>query len=108
MSEIKSITPQDLQTELKSTNITLIDVREEDEWHICHIEGAKLVPLTLFTQQALTLLDKQDDLVLYCHHGMRSMNACEWLVGHGYSKVRNLTGGIDAWSLQVDSKTPRY
>ena len=74
-----------------------------------HLPGAINLPLEGFAENALRLLpDKQADIVVYCHHGTRSARAVEFLRAAGYSKVRNLTGGIDAWATQVDVDTPRY
>lgn len=87
----------------------LVDVREVDEYEICHLDGAELIPLSGFAEQALNLLpDKQETIVLYCHHGMRSQRAAMWLRHQGFEHVVNLTGGIDAWAEQVEPTMARY
>lgn len=87
----------------------LVDVREADEYDICHLEGAELMPLSTFAQEApARLSDKDETLVVYCHHGMRSQRAAQWLRGLGYEKVINLTGGINAWAESVDPDMARY
>jgi len=87
----------------------LIDVREVDEFAICKIEGAELLPLSVFADQYLSRLPHTGErILLYCHHGMRSMRAAEYLAKRGYSKVSSIDGGIDAWSLQIDPAVPRY
>jgi rhodanese-related sulfurtransferase len=104
-----NITPQELKDKMdREEKIRLIDVREEDEWDTCHIEGAEWMPLSQFAQDALGCLDADEEIVLYCHHGGRSAKAQKFLEDQGYEKVMNLTGGIDAWSMEVDPSVPRY
>jgi len=85
----------------------LLDVREPFEWEIAHLAGARHIPLGQLPAR-LSELEGHADIVVYCHHGTRSARAVEFLRAAGYSKVRNLTGGIDAWATQVDAETPRY
>ena len=102
------ITAQDLAKELKTNpNLQLIDVREPHEWEICNIEGAELIPLSQIPSR-LNEIDGHKDIVMHCHHGVRSMRALEVLKAAGFSKVRNLMGGIDAWAATVDPDMPRY
>ena len=87
----------------------LIDCREDDEWHTCRIEGAQLIPLSNFAEAALAKLSDHDQhLVVYCHHGMRSMRATLWLRQQGFHQTQSLRGGIDLWSELVDPAVPRY
>lgn len=89
--------------------LRLIDVREADEFAICRIEGAELIPLTTFAEEfSQRLPDPEERIVLYCHHGMRSMRAAEYLAKRGYTNVSSMGGGIDAWSLVIDPSVPRY
>jgi rhodanese-related sulfurtransferase len=89
--------------------LRLIDCREDDEWHICRIDGAQLIPLSSFAENALARLpDKQEHVVVYCHHGVRSMRATLWLRQQGYAKTQSLRGGIDLWSELIDPEVPRY
>src|SRR5439155_23780375 len=88
-------------------NLVLLDVREPFEWEIAHLPQAKLIPLGELPAR-LRELDGHADIVAYCHHGQRSQRAVELLRAAGYSTVRNLRGGIDAWSLEVDQALPRY
>ena len=99
-----------LQAALKSEKPPrLIDVREADEWEACRIEGAELLPLSQWPQLALEkLTDKDEPLLMQCHHGGRSARATAWLLGQGYTNVRNVAGGIDAWSMEIDPSVPRY
>lgn len=87
--------------------ITLLDVRTPEEWQITHLEGAKHIPLDTVTSRA-NELDPADNIVVYCHHGMRSARAIGMLQTLGFSRLTNLAGGIDAWSTTVDENTPRY
>jgi adenylyltransferase/sulfurtransferase len=85
----------------------LVDVRTPQEWAICRLDGATLIPLQELPSR-LDELDATREIVLYCHVGVRSAMAVEFLRGKGFSRARNLEGGIDAWSVQVDPATPRY
>jgi rhodanese-related sulfurtransferase len=87
----------------------LIDVREAEEWETCHIPGAELMPLSQWPQLVEERLgDKQQALLIHCHHGGRSARATNWLLNQGYTNVKNVAGGIDAWSLEIDPAVPRY
>jgi len=101
------ITPEELKERLERDDVVLVDVREPHEWDICHIEGAKLIPLSEFTRR-INELDSASEIVLYCHHGQRSMRALRFLEKAGFRKLWNLKGGIDAWALSVDPDMPRY
>jgi sulfur-carrier protein adenylyltransferase/sulfurtransferase len=85
----------------------LLDVREPYEWSIARLPDARLVPLDALPA-AVQTLDRGAELVVYCHHGMRSAAAVAWLRERGFSRARNLTGGIDRWSREVDPSTRRY
>lgn len=90
--------------------ICLIDCREPNEWDICRIEGANLVPMRTVPER-LQELEAQADatpLVVYCHHGVRSLNVVHWLRQQGLENCQSMSGGIDLWSAQVDSAVPRY
>lgn len=92
-----------------STPFRLIDCREEDEWAICHIDGAELMPLTRFGEEAMAKLqDKSRRIIIYCHHGMRSLRAASWLRQTGFENAQSMAGGIAAWSDYVDPGMPRY
>jgi adenylyltransferase/sulfurtransferase len=104
-----NVTPAELKAmQERGEKLRLIDVRELDEWNTVRIEGAELIPLSQFQQQGPAQLDPDEHIVLYCHHGMRSARAQQFLVAQGYSHVLNLTGGIDAWALQVEPGMRRY
>lgn len=87
----------------------LIDCREEDEWQICHIRGAELMTLTRFGEESTAKLrDKNQRIIIYCHHGMRSLRAASWLRQTGFDHVQSMAGGVAAWSDYVDPEMPRY
>ena len=91
----------------RGDNFLLIDVREPHEYRICNIPGSKLIPLGEVPNR-LGELDKTADIVVHCKSGMRSAKACGILRQAGFEHVRNMKGGILAWSDQVDSSVPKY
>jgi rhodanese-related sulfurtransferase len=87
----------------------LIDVREPEEWEICRLPSAELLPLSQFqTLAPAQLTDPTQPLLIYCHHGVRSAHVAEYLSKQGFTQVVNLGGGIDAWSREVDPSVPQY
>lgn len=85
----------------------LLDVRENWEFETCHIAGSTLMPMQTIPAR-IDDLDEEAAIVCICHHGARSLNVAAFLEHHGFSKVSNLTGGIHAWAVQVDSSMPKY
>ncbi|HEV7813932.1 MAG TPA: rhodanese-like domain-containing protein [Janthinobacterium sp.] len=85
----------------------LLDVREPWEYATCHIEGAALMPMNTIPAR-INDLDEDAAIVCICHHGARSMQVAAFLERNGFGKITNLTGGIHAWALQVDSAMPKY
>lgn len=105
---IKQLTPAELnQRLLQGEKPLLLDVREDNEFAYCRIEGSMLIPLRQLPSR-FTELDPDSDIVVICHHGMRSQQAALFLVQQGYTKIANLAGGIDGWSRECDSTVPRY
>ncbi|HJN03203.1 MAG: molybdopterin-synthase adenylyltransferase MoeB [Nitrospinota bacterium] len=88
-------------------SFTLIDVREPHEYQICRIEGATLMPLATIANQ-MAGLDQTGEIITYCHAGMRSYKAAEFLKSMGFGKVRSLKGGIKSWSRDIDPSIPVY
>ena len=87
----------------------LIDCREDDELAICQIAGHEWFPLASFPEVGERLTaDRERGLVVYCHHGMRSLRGAAFLRAQGVEKVFSMTGGIDAWSRLIDPEVPRY
>jgi adenylyltransferase/sulfurtransferase len=85
----------------------LIDVREPDEYKVCQIAGSKLIPLATVPERTAEI-PKDLPVLIHCHHGGRSLRATQFLRSKGYTQVSNVKGGIDAWSLKIDPKVPRY
>jgi len=85
----------------------LVDVREADEFAYARIPGSLHIPLRQLPEQ-LEQLDAEREIVLICHHGVRSQQACMFLEQYGYQHLFNLQGGIDAWSLRCDPTVKRY
>lgn len=95
--------------EVSRGEILLLDCREDDEWRINRLPGARLVPLSRFATEAAAVLgDGNAPCVIYCHHGMRSMRAVEWLRSHGHDRAWSMRGGIHAWSERIDPDVPKY
>ena len=107
MNELE-ITPRELKERLdRGEKVLLVDVREPHEYAICHIEGATLLPMGSIPAN-LQKLDVDDDVICYCHHGMRSLDAANWLRAQGVKSAKSMAGGIDRWSLEIDPTVPRY
>jgi adenylyltransferase/sulfurtransferase len=85
----------------------LLDVRTPQEWAICRLEGARLIPIQELVAR-LGELDPAQEIVAYCHHGIRGRAAAELLRERGFSRVANLAGGLDGWACEVDPGMPRY
>src|SRR5690348_3199470 len=102
------ITADELRDEWqRNPALVVVDVREPHEYEIAHIDGAVLMPLGELPDR-LGELDGHREIVTHCHHGSRSLKALEILKAAGFSKVRSLRGGIDAWAVNVDASLPRY
>jgi adenylyltransferase/sulfurtransferase len=102
------ISAMELQLERdRKPDLVLVDVREPREAEIARIDGARLIPLRELPGR-LAELPPQSEIVTHCHHGQRSLKAREILKGAGFSNVRSLAGGIDAWAREVDPEVPRY
>lgn len=108
MSKFKNLGPQEIKEILDNKNGTrLIDVREEWEHKIARIENSELMPTSIFLQ-FVDKLNPDDELIIYCHTGVRSASVCEFLAGKGFKNLINLKGGIEAWSKEIDHSVPRY
>lgn len=86
---------------------SLVDVREPHEFEFARIEGSQLIPLNQISAR-INEIDASNGCVVICHHGMRSQQAADFLVHMGLTDIYNLTGGIDAWSVQCDNTISRY
>ena len=105
---IKQLSPTELNNRIQQgDNIFLLDVREPHEFKYANIANSVLIPLNQIPQR-LAELDQQQEIVVICHHGMRSQQAANYLERSGFKTIANLKGGIDAWSLECDRSVPRY
>lgn len=84
----------------------ILDVRESWEHKVAQI-GGKLIPMNEIPQR-LAEIDREREIIVHCHHGVRSQRVAEFLQQAGYPRVVNLAGGIDAWSREVDPAVPKY
>ncbi|MGC1483443.1 MAG: rhodanese-like domain-containing protein [Candidatus Acidiferrum sp.] len=91
----------------RGEKLLLVDVRDQWEYDLCRIPGAKLIPLGALPASLNILLDAED-VVCYCHHGMRSLDAAAWLRQQGVESAKSMTGGIERWSVEIDPQVPRY
>ncbi len=101
------MSPVDVAAALKSKlPPRLVDVRTREEWALARIQGATLNTEEL--AQEMMRLPRDTPIVFHCHLGQRSLDAASYFTGHGFKNVRSMTGGIDAWSSEVDESIPRY
>ena len=107
-NDVIELTPREVAEKLKrGDDFDLLDVREPHEWAIARIEGARLVPLGS-VGDAIPTLDPAREIVIHCKGGVRSAKAARQLQAAGFTRVRNLAGGILRWSDEVDPKIPKY
>lgn len=85
----------------------LLDVREDSEVEICQLSGSLHIPMNLIPLKHNELPDDVP-IVVYCHHGVRSLNVAMYLSHVGFERLYNLSGGIEAWALQIDPEMARY
>lgn len=91
--------------------VQLIDVREPYELELAALDGFMNLPLSQFEQwseQISSVLDPHAETIVMCHHGVRSAQMCYWLIQQGFTNVKNLSGGIAAYAVQVDRSVPQY
>jgi len=90
--------------------LILVDVREPAEFQLARLPGAELIPMRTVPAELQRVEALSDDgaLVVYCHHGVRSLNVVNWLREQGVAGCQSMAGGIDRWSLEVDPSVPRY
>jgi len=91
--------------------LQLLDVREPEEVAIAHLAEFANLPLSAFSAWSHKIasdLDPHVETIVMCHHGIRSAQMCQWLLHQGFTDVKNVSGGIDAYALKVDPGIPRY
>lgn len=108
-SNMRDISPSDLQRYLETADSKplLLDVREPQEYAHCHIEGSLHIPMNDIPSR-LAELAPEREMVVICHHGIRSRMVGDYLERQGFAEIVNLRGGIDAWARDVAPDMPRY
>lgn len=102
------ISPLELkQRQERNEELTVVDVREPWERQTAAITPSQHIPMAEIPLRVQEL-DPEHHIVVYCHHGVRSLSVTDWLRKQGYHKAQSMSGGIDQWSLQIDPKVPRY
>lgn len=87
----------------------LLDCREQDEFKLARIDGSQLIPMREIPARIAELEPfREKRIVIHCHHGGRSSRVTDWLRQQGFASAQNMTGGIDAWTLEIDPTVPRY
>ncbi len=109
------VTPRDTKAELESEGERrpmLVDCRRADEWDRCRIDGAVHLPMEEIERRADELENdeggREHPVIVYCHHGRRSLRVAAALKAMGFTDVRSMAGGIDLWSVDIDPSVPRY
>jgi len=87
----------------------LLDCREPDEFALVKIAGAELWPMSQLAERVGELAPRRnDEIVVYCHHGVRSLHVTMWLRRQGFTRACSMAGGIDLWAIEIDRTLPRY
>jgi rhodanese-related sulfurtransferase len=103
------IDPKEVKNRLDGgETIRMVDVREPFEHQQAHIEGAELIPMRSVPQSLESLRGVSGLTVVFCHHGIRSLQVTEWLRRQGVANCLSMAGGIDRWSREIDPAVPRY
>ena len=101
------ITAKEAHELWKKGAIKLMDVRGDEERAISKIEGVPMIDQKL-AEEMIAGWPRDTAIVLHCHHGIRSLDAATFFLDKGFTDVKSMSGGIDAWSCQVDPAVPRY
>jgi rhodanese-related sulfurtransferase len=101
------ISPEEVKDLLETKGVEILDIRTREEYDAVRIEGARFLDQALL-QQLLATKPKDELLIFLDHDGSRSLDAAAYFAGHGYTNIKCLRGGIDAWSVRVDPSLPRY
>ena len=111
MADGLELSPQEVQARLaRGEGLALIDVREPEEFSVTRLEGAQLIPMQSVPAELQRLERMADNggLIVFCHHGVRSLQVVSWLRQQGIESCYSLAGGIDRWSREIDPAVPRY
>ncbi len=104
---MRDFEPKQLAQYLQNHSPLLLDVREQWEWDICHFNQARLLPMGQIMAN-IDSLERTEEMVLICHHGIRSRQVARYFESIGFSQIINLKGGIDAWAKMVDQSMNLY
>jgi rhodanese-related sulfurtransferase len=103
------MTPREVKQRLDAgEKLRLVDVREPIEFQQAHIEASELIPMRSVPQSLDSLQNEEAPIIVFCHHGGRSMQVVGWLRQQGIDNCTSMEGGIDRWSLEIDPSIPRY
>ena len=107
---IQQIHPLEVKAKLAANEpMLLLDVRQPEEYAICKLANSRLIPLGELPRRTEELeIEPETLVVVYCHHGVRSISGALMLLQAGFKNVASMSGGIEAWSLLVDAGVPRY
>lgn len=89
-------------------SLTLLDIRKPAEREIVALEDDLFIPMGELSEHVEELEDREEPIVVYCHHGVRSLQAAQYLRDQGLRDVFSLAGGIDAWAREIDTDLPTY
>ncbi len=107
-TSLPEISPQELKQKLdENDTVFLLDVREQNEYDIVHLDDAQLIPLNTLPHN-IDSLPTDQEIIVYCHHGQRSLYATAFLHQNGFTEAKNLMGGIDQWAAEIDTTLRRY
>jgi rhodanese-related sulfurtransferase len=104
-------TPAEVKRRLDAGDkLALIDVREPEEYQAARIESARLIPMRTVPASLpeIEALADEADIVVFCHHGVRSIQVADWLRRQGVENCQSMSGGIDRWSCEIERSVPRY
>jgi len=105
---MQEISVHELQTRINAADVPLLlDVRESWEFALCHIDGSTSIPMGTIPD-VLDDLNPLQETIVICHHGVRSRHVCQYLAHAGFSNLHNLTGGLQAWAVEIDTQMPTY
>jgi rhodanese-related sulfurtransferase len=108
MPQVQEMSVEELKAKLdKGETPLILDVREPYEYQIVHLPNVTHIPMNTIPAR-LGELDKNAEIVVQCHHGSRSWNVAAYMMGQGFTNVKNLTGGIHAWSQRIDKTMRTY
>ena len=106
---MRELTPSECKAHIESSahRPLLLDVREPWEYRIAALEGSTLIPMREIPA-ATDSLDPDQEIIVICHHGIRSRHVAHYLESRGFARVINLRGGVDAWARELDTRLPTY